>query len=141
MAAGFGFHLHSESDSELEHEPKAAFQSIENESQNYDPLVERNEGTVTIEPDLEVEGNVHSRNSLGPSIELGEEANNTDNNKFCDIPVPSDEWKPSLTEIDPEFEFNVESSNEMPENEYSESETNVISDSNLQFELRQWATS
>ena len=59
MAAGFGLHLPSESDSELEHvpsdsesdselqhEPEAAFPSIENESQNNDPLVDRNEGTV-----------------------------------------------------------------------------------------------
>lgn len=130
MVASFG--LHSDSQLDLEHE--ATCQSIESETVNYDPLVERNEDIAT-EPNLDVEGDVHDQNS--PSVE--DEANDSIITEFCDIPEPSDEWAQFLTEV--EQEFDVESSNEMSENENENSETSVISDSNLVFELGQWASS
>ena len=50
MVASFG--LHSDSQLDLEHE--ATCQSIESETVNYDPLVERNEDIAT-EPNLDVD--------------------------------------------------------------------------------------
>ena len=50
MEASFG--LHSDSQLDLEHE--ATCQSIESETVNYDPLVERNEDIAT-EPNLDVD--------------------------------------------------------------------------------------
>ena len=90
MVASFG--LHSDSQLDLEHE--ATCQSIESETPNYDPLVERNEDVAT-KPDLDVEGDVHDQNS--PSVEV--EANDSITTEFCDIPELSDDWAKFLTEV------------------------------------------
>ena len=84
--------LHSDSQLDLEHE--ATCQSIESETLNCDPLVERNEDVAT-EPDLDVEGDVHDQNS--PSVE--DEANDSITTEFCDIPEQSDDWAKFLTEV------------------------------------------